>query len=77
MPVRHTQRIELGTHLDKVGFTMTFDDGTQETHLFDLATAESLFRQGTVLVEAVKQQQAGMPDERIGIHDHPSIRLVP
>lgn len=76
MPIRHTQRIELGQHLDRVGFVMHFDHGESETHLFDLATFEDLCRQGLALVQRVQAQDRQNAEERLGVHDQATLRLV-
>lgn len=70
--MRNVAHIDVGTHGNKVGFTMTFENGEKEHHLFDLDAAERL---GTMLLETIRQcryieaQMPKAPRENIGISD--------
>ena len=82
---------EVGTYQDKVGFTVTYDDGHKEHHLFappaavqlgDLLAKIARAAQVTVAEDDVsvglaKEQQPQQQgfSERIGISDHASVGL--
>ena len=70
--MRNVKHIDVGTHGNKVGFTMEFEDGEREHHLFDLDAGERL---ATMLMNIIKQcryieaQIPSVPGEGIGISD--------
>ena len=79
MPNRMATAIEVGMHEDRVGFRLTFADGTSEVFLFDAATAAQLFHQGLAVVEALRQAQAApepYPIASAGMSDYAQVRLV-
>jgi hypothetical protein len=78
-PRRITERIDgWGQYEGRVGFIMHFTDGTSETFLFDLNTAQALCAQGTTLVESIRQAQqaAHQPHSGVGMGDAARLRLV-
>ena len=79
-PTRTATAIEVGVHGERVGFRMTFADGTSEVFLFDDATASSLFHQGIAVVEQFRQSRAQRSEglaSSAGLADYAKVRLVP
>lgn len=76
--IRRTTGIEVGPYEGRPGFLMRFADGTSEAFVFDLATMESLCRQGLTLVEALHEaaQAPHQPASGATVGDMVSIRLV-
>ena len=76
--MRHTTKIDVGSHEDKVGFTLHFADETKEHFLFAVDIAEDVANK---MLQAVKdmryvQEALRVPGDRVGISDEVTMRLT-
>jgi len=77
--MRKTQKIEVGTYQDKVGFTMYFETGEKEHFLFSLDVASALANGLLKVIEDLKyiDSQFKSPGDCIRISDYSDVKIMP
>lgn len=77
--MRKTQRIEVGIHKDKVGFTLHLEDGEKEHYLFAPEVAKQLaigLLQAVDEVQYIDRQLSGIPGDGVRISEHVDVKLT-
>lgn len=78
MSTRRTTHIDVGTHEDKIGFTLHYEDGEAEHFLFSPEVAKSLGRKLLAVVEETEYLERQLPPgDAIGVSDHAQVRIAP
>jgi hypothetical protein len=78
--MRTVTHIDVGTHEDKVGYTLHYADGEKEHFLFALPIAEDLAKKLAKVcsdMRYIEQAMDGVPKSRIGVSENITMRMSP
>ena len=78
--MRTVTHIDVGTHEDKVGYTLHYAEGEKEHFLFALPIAEELAKKLAKVcsdMRYIEQQTAGLPKSSIGMVENVTMRMSP
>ena len=78
--LKQAQKIEVGMHDGRPGFTIEYTDGERGHFIFGKQVAKTLAESLLKLIadlEYVDRQLAGAPNDRIGLSEHVSVKLTP
>ncbi len=80
MSVKQAQKIEVGMHDGRPGFTIEYTDGERGHFIFGKHIAKALADGLLQLIkdlDYVDRQLTGAPSDRIGISEHVSVKVTP
>lgn len=78
--MRTVTHIDVGTHQDKVGYTLHYAEGEKEHFLFSLPIAEDLAAKLAKVcsdMRYIETQMQGVPKSSIGMVENVTMRMSP